>query len=155
MFVVGLLLYFGETVFQNAGEETFTVHVKPLKGDIIKVSGCQGSEMLGVFIEKFEKAYAEKINDVDLKKRSYNLVYMGKSIVSESKPTVDKSLEDLKIGEGSTLYFVFKGRNIEEGSKASNPMETNEEKEYNITKENEDPSTSTCPCSRVCRLCGC
>ena len=67
MFVVGLLLYFGETVFQNATEETFTLYVKTLTGTIIKVSGCKKNDMLSGFMKKFEKAYTEKINDWKIK----------------------------------------------------------------------------------------
>ena len=52
MFVVGLLLYFGETVFQNATEETFTLYVKTLTGTIIKVSGCKKNDMLSGFMKK-------------------------------------------------------------------------------------------------------
>ena len=156
MFVVGLLLYFGETVFSNATEETFTLYVKTLTGTIIKVSGCKKNDMLSGFMKKFEKAYTEKINDMDyFSKTSYKLLYFGKLIVRWNKPIEDKSLEDLGIDKESTLHVVFRGRIMGKESEASNPMVTNEDNEYNTTKENEDPATSTCPCSRVCRLCGC
>jgi hypothetical protein len=156
MFVVGLLLYLGETVFQNAGEETFTLYVKTLTGTVIKVSDCKKNDMLSGFMKKFEEAYTEKISDMDyFSKTSYKLLYLGKSIVKWGKPIEDKSLEDLGIHKESTLHVVFRGRNVVKMIESAQLMVTNEEKEYNITKENEDPATSTCPCSRVCRLCGC
>ena len=156
MFVVGLLLYLGETVFSNATEETFTVHVKTITGLTIDVSDCKKNDMLSGFMKKFEKVYTKKINDMDyFSKTSYIFIYNGKSIVSEGKPKVDNTLEELGIDKKPTLYVVFRERNMGKGSKTSNPMVTNKEKEYNTTKENEDPSTSTCPCRRVCRLCGC
>ena len=157
MFVVGLLLYFGETVFfKCGGEETFTVHVKTITGLTIDVSDCKKNDMLSGFMKKFEKVYTKKINDMDyFSKISYKLLYLGTAIVSESKPKVDKTLADLKICEESTLHFVFRERNTKKDWKRTISIVTNEKEEYNTTEKNEDPATSTCPCSRVCRLCGC
>ena len=149
MFVVGLLLYLGETVFQNAGEGTFTVKVKTPTEAIIDVSDCKGSETLGDFMKKFEKAYTEKINDwkindEKIEGRIYFLIFQGKCLFNNDPNERAKTLAELKIGKDCTLLFGFRS-NI--------PAET--VYEYNITKKNEDLSTSTCPCSRVCRLCGC
>ena len=157
MFVVGLLLYFGETVFfKCSGEEGFTVKVKTLTEPIIDVSDCKKNDMLSGFMKKFEKAYTEKINDMDyFSKTSYIFIYNGKSIVSEGKPKVDNTLEELGIDKKPTLYVVFRERNMGKGSKTPNSMVTNEKEEYNITKKNEESATSTCPCRRVCMLCGC
>ena len=136
MFVVGLLLYLGETVFSNATEETFTVHVKTITGLTIDVSDCKKNDMLSGFMKKFEKVYTKKINDMDyFSKTSYIFIYNSKSIGEWNKQIKDKSLEDLGIDKESTLHVVFRGRNMGKGSKAPNPMVTNKEKKYNITKK--------------------
>ena len=227
MFVVGLLLYLGETVFQNAGEETFTVHVKPLIGTPVDVSGCKKNDMLSGFMKKFEKVYEEKNTGVKIKEWNYNLMYNGTPIVRQSQPVKDKSLADLKIGEGTILDFtallkpvkidenpnislidnkndgkLFRGikkeiiKKIPKKSEMSihqnytspkqlipinplddkaNPNSEFASKEENLTnlgnenihknptkllpfdnlKKKKSPATSTCPCRRVCRLCGC
>ena len=156
MFVVGLLLYFGEAVFFKCGEEgTFTVKVNTISNDIIEVRDCKGSERLSDFIEKFEKAYAEKIHNVDFKKISYNLLFRSTTIVSGGNPNEDKTLAELEIDKNPCLYVVSRSRNTKKRIGSAQLMVTNEGKEYNTTEKNEDPATSTCPCSRVCRLCGC
>ena len=226
MFVVGLLLYFGETVFFKCGEEgTFTVHVKPLKGDIIEVSGCKGTETLGSFLEKFEKAY-EKNTGVKIKELKYRVVYNTQLIVKDSLPVKDISLENLEIYENCVLSLVFPMKNVTKNEELSNLCIDNEyednaflnidkkpikirrrdridgmisnkffqneptidpqndkanpnsefaSKEENLTnlgnenihkdptkllsfdnlKKKKIPATSTCPCRRVCMLCGC
>ncbi len=210
MFVVGLLLYLGETVFQNAGEETFTVHVQKSYTDlVIEVSDCKGTDKIGVFMKKFEEAYDkkindkkindekindkkihdekindekindekindekindekindekindkkindEKINDEKIEGRIYYFIVSGQRLSSNDQNIRDKTLADYSIGKVRTFMFGFKILGGDE--KVSNPMVvTNEENEYNTIEKNEDPATSTCPCSRVCRLCGC
>ncbi len=156
MFFVGLLLYLGETVFfKCSGEETFTVKVNTIDNDIIEVRDCKGSEMLSDFIKKFEKAYAEKIHNVDLKKISYNLLFRSTTIVSGGNPNEDKTLAELEIDKDPCLYLVSRSRNTKKRIGSAQLMVTNKEEEYNTIEKNEEPATSTCPCRRVCRLCGC
>jgi hypothetical protein len=107
MFFVGLLLYFGETVFSNATEEEeFTVHVNSLVGTPVDVSGCKKNDILSGFMKKFEEAYEKKNIGVKLKDWNYNLIYNGTAIVRQSQPVKDISLADLKIGEGTDLNFM-------------------------------------------------
>jgi hypothetical protein len=183
MFVVGLLLYLGETVFQNAGEGTFTVKVqKPYTDLVIEVPDCKGTDKIGVFMKKFEEAYDkkindkkindkkindkkindkkindEKINDEKIEGRIYYLIVSGQRFYNNDPGIRDKTLADLKIGKVCTLLFGFKI--LENNEKATNPNEVNTEEEnkcpLRTTEEEKDPSISTCPCRRVCRLCGC
>jgi hypothetical protein len=185
MFVVGLLLYFGETVFfKCSGEGTFTVKVQnPYTDLVIEVPDCKETDKIGVFMKKFEDAYDEKINDkkindkkindekindekINDKKindekindekiegRIYYLIVSGQRLSSDDQNIRDKTLANYSIGKVRMLMFGFKilGGN----EKATNPMVTNKDEEYHTTEKNEDPATSTCPCRRVCMLCGC
>jgi hypothetical protein len=94
MFVVGLLLYLGETVFQNAGEGTFTVKVqKPYTDLVIEVPDCKGTDKIGVFMKKFEEAYDEKINDKKINDKKIN---DKKSMIKKSmmKKSMMKKLKE-------------------------------------------------------------
>ena len=178
------IIVFGRYCFQNAGEETFTVKVqKPYTDLVIEVPDCKGTDKIGVFMKKFEEAYDkkindkkindekindkkindkkindekindEKINDEKIEGRIYYLIVSGQRFYNNDPGIRDKTLADYSIDKVRMLIFGFQV--LVDNEKETNPMGTNEENEYNTIEKNEDPATSTCPCRRVCMLCGC
>ena len=159
MFVVGLLLYLGETVFFKCSEEgTFTVKVKKLSGIVIEVHNCKGTDKLSVFMKKFEEAYDKNSTNEKIKGIPYNLTYNGSPIVMASMPVKDETLAALGIDKNSMLCFVVPLKNHGKYNKSVNfkICKGNNDKDFlKSTEKKEGSSTSTCPLRRCCRICGC
>ena len=107
MFVVGLLLYLGETVFFKCSEKgTFTVKVQTLKGTTIEVHNCKETDRISDFMKKFEKAFDATSTNEAIKDISYNLIHNAKPLVMASMPRNNETLAAFGIDKNSILHFT-------------------------------------------------
>jgi hypothetical protein len=136
MFVVGLLLYLGETVFfKCSGEGTFTVKVQnPYTDLVIEVPDCKKNDTLGAFVGRVENGFLEKGGTKEMLDRGYRLernfacFYDSKSTNEKEK---SKTLEDFNIV--NSVYVLM---NLESPKETKSPQSNENKKTQNL----EDPN---------------
>ena len=177
MFVVGLLLYLGETVFFKCSEgETFVVNIKIQDNGVIDVLKCKKTDTLAAFVDRVENVFLEKGGTQEMLDRGYRLerntlyFYNSKSTNKEAK---SKTLEDF--GIVSSAYVTIhlespketkspqsnenkKTQNLEDpnNGQPQDTFPTELPKTFNILTDQYKKATSMPKCIQCClKICGC
>ncbi len=177
MFVVGLLLYLGETVFFKCSEEdVFVINIKTQDNGVIDVLKCKKTDTLGAFVDRVEKVFLEKCGTQEMLEVGYGLAYNEFLFYDSKSTTTDKKSKTLEVlGLVNNAYVTIhlespeetKGPTSNENKKTQNledpnngqpqyPLHTEPQKTFDVLTYPYKKATSMPKCIQCClRLCGC
>ena len=177
MFVVGLLLYFGETVFFKCSEGgVFVVYIKTQGNSDIELLNCRGTDTLAAFVDKVENGFLKNGGTQEMLDGGYRLVhdtacfYNSKSTNNEEK---SKTLEEFKIVHSTYVMMHLespketkspqssedkKTQNLEDpnNGQPQYPLPTEPQKTFDTLTDQYKKATSMPKCIQCClKICGC